>query len=316
MVWEPSSPSKYRDESQQKFIEGYKPLEVIGEGSFAKVKRCEKDGTFYAMKVLRKMRLSKKRDYVRGADGKMVIETAWDKVQSEIDLLRTLDNDNLVRLISILDFGQKTYLIFELCEGGCSMDWNADLKSYFIPGTRALYSEEVACRYVADVLSGLAYLHKERICHRDIKPQNLLIAKARCKISDFGVATRMDENSILTKPGTEGTHSFFPPEYCGSQEDASNIFDGEKVDVWCVGISMHAFLFGRIPFYKECLADLFDAIHVGEIPMIPDFDKITAECREVLFILLTRDAKSRRRAADMLHYPWFLARTASAAPSS
>jgi len=268
--------------------------------------KTPKDGTFYAMKVLRKMRLSKKRDYVRGPDGKMVIETAWDKVQSEISLLRTLNNDNIVRLLSILDFGQKTYLIFELCEGGSSMEWSSESKSYFIPNTRELYSEHDACRYVADILMGLAYLHLERICHRDIKPQNLLIAKGRCKISDFGVAVRMDENSILTKPGTDGTHSFFPPEYCGAQEDESSTFNGEKVDVWCVGISMHAFIFGKIPFCKECLADLFDALSAAVIPMIPEFDKVGAECRDVLFAMLTKDSVKRPTAVEVLRYPWFL----------
>jgi len=116
----------------------------------------------------------------------------------------------------------------------------------------------------------------------------------------------MDENSLLTKFGTDGTHSFFPPEYCGAHQPIDGVlrFNGEKVDVWCAGVSLHAFLFGYIPFYRECMADLFEAIEKGEFPRIPEFDDVSKECIEFLYILLRRDATARPTAQEALEHPW------------
>eukprot|EP00397_Hematodinium_sp_SG-2012_P020122 GEMP01020714.1.p1 GENE.GEMP01020714.1~~GEMP01020714.1.p1 ORF type:complete len:317 (+),score=66.28 GEMP01020714.1:68-1018(+) len=307
MVWEPSSPSKCHDESEQKFIGGYKTLETLGEGSFATVKRCEKDGQFYAMKILRKLRLKKRRDYVRGPEGKMVVETAWDKVQNEIKILKTLESPHVVQLKAILDFEHKVYLIFDIIEGGVSMDWCYDDKSYYVPNTRDLIPEPMARVYIRDVLRGLEYLHGKRVAHRDIKPQNIFVDKGHAKIGDLGTASLLDENDMIIKPGTDGTHCFFPPEYCSCEErdgGAPVQFTGVKVDVWCVGVCLHAFLFGKLPFYMDVLHELFEMINEAAVPELPEFDDVSEMCRTFQLMLLRKNPSERPDTKSLLEDPF------------
>jgi len=312
MVYEPSSPSKSQDESGQKFVDGFKILEVLGAGSFATVKKCEKDGVFYAMKVFRKLRLQQNKNYIQIA-GSMVVETAWDRCLGEIEILKQINCEQVANLIAILHFEHKLYVVFELAEDGMSMEWCPVEKSYFVPNTKLLISEDTARVYVRDVLLGLEYLHRNNIAHRDIKPQNLLVHRGHCKIVDFGVASRMDANGLMLKAGTEGTHHFYPPEYCGAEvaeisvsgnNMSMNNFHGARVDIWCLGVSLHAFLFGKIPFYSDSLADLFELIYHGEHPMIPEFDTVSDDCRKFLFLLLQKEPSKRPPALDLLKLPF------------
>lgn len=298
-----SAVSKVKHGDGTKTINGYRVRHELGSGSFGKVKLCEEEGTSlqFAMKVFKKSKLRRQRDFVGGSDGTgMKIRSSLDKVYNEAAVMRRVSHQNCIRLRAIfddVDRDGKLYFVIEYAARGCAMDWDNDRGSYYVPGTVDLISEAKARAYVFDVLSGLAYLHSERIAHRDVKPQNLLVTQDDViKICDFGVAIEMGEDHVVV--GTEGTYHFFSPEMCRSGYEGH---DGRSADVWAAGITTWAFLFGEVPFMTEDLMKLLEAIAEAryEIPA-----EISPEGRSFLQNALAPECVDRPLCPELLMSAW------------
>merc|ERR1712032_822679 len=150
----------------------------------------------------------------------------------------------------------RLYLVLEYAAHGATMEWDSNKCSYFASKSQPLIREATAKTYVLDALNGLSYLHSLFIAHRDIKPQNLLVnAHDRIKIGDFGVAIEMGEDCKVD--GTEGTYYFYAPEMCRS---GYNGHDGRLADIWALGVTLWAFFYGSVPFFKTDLYQLLESI--------------------------------------------------------
>ena len=147
----------------------------IGSGSYAQVfKGIHKvTGELYAVKVIAKEKL--------GND-----ERLYTNLESEILIMRDYIHVNVVRLFENMTSGRNIYLILEFCPGG-------DLTKY-IKKSHHL-SEGVSRNFMLQLIDGLTFLHTNRVIHRDIKPQNLLLTEqspnAIVKIADFGFAKHL-----------------------------------------------------------------------------------------------------------------------------
>lgn len=108
---------KFKDEEGFKHYNEYKVIGKYGEGSVGKVKGIvnTSTGKLFAMKVVNKLLLKMRKEYVRKAKGKMGIKTAFDAVEKEIKIIKTLDHENIVRLHEILtdEDNEKLYLILD-----------------------------------------------------------------------------------------------------------------------------------------------------------------------------------------------------------
>mmetsp|Transcript_56134 Transcript_56134/g.119516 ORF Transcript_56134/g.119516 Transcript_56134/m.119516 type:complete len:330 (+) Transcript_56134:347-1336(+) len=296
---------KVRHSEKSKSINGYLVGDLLGTGSYAKVKRCKKESTGeeFAIKVFRKGRLRRQRDFVGGSDGSgMKVVTALDKVFNEMEVMSSVSHPNLLKLFAVFDDPDKDgkmYAIIELAPGGCIMDWDQDRLSYFVPDTEDLLPEPVAGEYIADILEGLSYLHDHEIAHRDLKPQNVLIsAERRAKIGDFGVALRLEEGGMITT--TEGTYHFYSPEMCRPEYEGHN---AKAADVWAAGVTLWAFLFGSMPFYHDDLVHLMEAISVGQYTL-PTTSVVSAEARAFLDKMLMTDWTQRPSCQPLLQEAW------------
>ncbi|KAI0825211.1 kinase-like domain-containing protein [Trametes gibbosa] len=100
----------------------------------------------------------------------------------EISLMKELKHVNIVRLYDVIHTETKLVLIFEYCE--------RDLKKYMdVHGERGALDPITVRSFMYQLLKGTAFCHENRVLHRDLKPQNLLInRKGELKLGDFGLA--------------------------------------------------------------------------------------------------------------------------------
>lgn len=104
-------------------------------------------------------------------------------------------------------------------------------------------------------------VHAQGVIHRDIKPDNLLISEDEIlKVSDFGVSQIFEKPGEMRTAKSAGSPAFLPPELCGKHGDIS----GTAADIWSMGISLYCLKYGGIPFNKESMFDMYEAIKGGE----------------------------------------------------
>lgn len=273
----------------------------IGQGAYATVKLGEKStepGVFRALKEISKSALSKKL-WV----GSNKATSALDKVKQEIEIMKLLFHPNIPELIAVIDDSteDKMYLIMEFCELGPLLDidkGSATYKSHIFPLTQCGgLPFDVVRKALLDVLEALEYLHELGIAHRDIKPDNLLVSKdGTIKLADFGVSHLFGSGVEPILTGTEGTYAFFSPEMCTGEA-----FNAFEADLWAVGVSLFALVFGTVPWYDTSPPALFEKIRetVVEFPA-----KIDEDLEELLRSMLAKDLKKRPDIATIREHRW------------
>jgi calcium/calmodulin-dependent protein kinase kinase 2 len=115
---------------------------------------------------------------------------------------------------------------------------------------------------VADTLT----VHFQGVIHRDIKPDNLLLADDDVlKIVDFGVSEMFSKPEDMRVAKSAGSPAFLPPELCGKHGDVS----GKAADIWSMGVSLYCLKYGKIPFNRDGVLDMYEAIK-SEEPHMPE----------------------------------------------
>ena len=143
-----------------------------------------------------------------------------------------------------------------------------------------------AARYVELIAAAIHYAHERGILHRDLKPSNVLIdSNDQPRITDFGLAKRLDGESSLTLSGQVlGSPNFMPPEQAGGK--GGNV--GRPSDVYALGGILYYLLTARAPFHAESLEHIIaQVLHAEPVPprllnpSIPrDLETITLKCLE------------------------------------
>jgi eukaryotic-like serine/threonine-protein kinase len=159
-------------------------------------------------------------------------------------------------IVPIYDDGEcdgQPYFVMQLVEG-------QSLAEYLQEGP---LPPLVAARLLRKIVSAVAYAHAKGVIHRDLKPGNILLARCeslagestraeldQCepKITDFGLAKRLDVGTQLTATGQIlGTPSYMPPEQAAGRQQEVN----EAADVYSLGGILYAMLTGRPPFVSD-----------------------------------------------------------------
>lgn len=218
--------------------------QTLGEGEFGKVKLgWKRDGSIQvAIKLIRRESLGSN-------------PSRLPKIYREISILRDLSHPNIVRLHEMVETDRHIGIIMEYASGGELFD--------YILNNRYL-KDNSARRLFAQLVSGVGYLHKKGIVHRDLKLENLLLDRNRnIIVTDFGFANTFDpvdqlEEEIeynltnkeyvkrkrLDKPGPSGLRrgdlmqtSCGSPCYAAPELVVSDsLYTGRKVDVWSCGV--------------------------------------------------------------------------------
>lgn len=145
------------------------------------------------------------------------------------------------------------------------------------------------------LVQALYYLHSNRVIHRDMKPQNILVgAHGRVKLCDFGFARAMSSNTVVLT-SIKGTPLYMAPELVKEQP-----YD-LTVDLWSLGVILYELLVGQPPFFTNSIYSLIN--HIVKDPVEYPAN-ISPELRSFLQGLLRKDPKQRLSWPDLLRHPF------------
>jgi len=146
----------------------YTPVQVLGKGSFGKVLlvRRKPEHNFYAMKVLRKSRLTQARQI--------------ERTRTERRVLAAARHPFIMQLHAAFQSTEKLFLVLDYCEGG---------ELFFHLSRQRRFPEEATRFYASELALALEFLHSLHIVYRDLKPENVLLdAQGHVRLGDFGLA--------------------------------------------------------------------------------------------------------------------------------
>ena len=187
----------------------YTRTSKLGEGTYGVVYRA-KDQKGQEIYALKKIRLQ--------AEEEGIPSTAI----REISLLKELNHINIVKLYEVLHTSKKLTLVFEYVE----QDLKKVIDSTNGKGVEMKYVKS----FLYQLLKGVDYIHKKKVLHRDLKPQNLLINKDNIvKIGDFGLARGYGI------PVKNYTHEVVTLWYRPPDVLLGNKTYGTTVDMWSIG---------------------------------------------------------------------------------
>jgi len=210
---------EYQDESfaemEQKFESRYEIIEPnpLGEGTYGKVYKARKASTSQLV-AMKKMKLDSEEEGVPST------------AIREIALLKEISHENVVKLLDVFCSTTKLTLVFEFLE--------LDLKKYMKSVANQL-TPAIIKVLAFQLCKGIEFCHANRILHRDLKPQNLLIDQRggmRLKIADFGLAR------AYTVPVPKYTHEVVTVWYRAPEILLGSALYSVPVDLWSVGCVM------------------------------------------------------------------------------
>ena len=261
----------------------YKKLQLLGEGRFSTVYEAQNRIT----DIMRAMKIIKKEEHYSEEDEKEVI--------NEVNILKTMDHPNIVKLFEFYSNEKQYSIIMEYCKGG---KLNTEIRNY------APFDEKYSAYIMYQIFSAINYCHNMNIIHGDLKPENILIVNRNkknnypnIKIGDFGMSKMVEKDSLQNK--IVGTIYYVAPEVILKKYN-------EKCDIWSCGVIMYVLLSKKPPFggytEEEIISNILKGVYDIEKP---PFDKISKNALDLIQKLLNKDINKRISAQEALNHPWF-----------
>jgi WD40 repeat protein/Tfp pilus assembly protein PilF len=262
-------------------LPGYELLEGLGRGAM---------GIVYKARQVALNRLVAIKMILTGAHAS---EQEIHRFRSEAETIARLRHPHIVQIHEVGEIGDRLFCVLELAEGGTLAQHLAGVP--LPPREAASLIEKLA--------GAVQAAHDANIIHRDLKPQNVLLASrgresptgreagdesprlAVPKITDFGLAKRLDEKSGQTQSGAiMGTPSYMAPEQASGLTHAI----GPAADIYALGAILYECLTGRPPFRAANMLDTLEQVRSQEPvspsrlqPTVPrDLETICLKCLE------------------------------------
>ncbi|WVQ62972.1 uncharacterized protein L199_001121 [Kwoniella botswanensis] len=265
----------------------YVLLQTLGEGEFGKVKLgVHTDyGVEVAIKLIRR--------------GSLDDEVRASKVEREIDVLKTLKHPNIVRMFDVIDTEKYIGIVLEYAGGG-------ELFEHIL--ANRYLKEKDAQKLFAQLISGVDYLHRKHIVHRDLKLENLLLDKHRnIIITDFGFANRFDHAQDDLMATSCGSPCYAAPELVVSE----GLYVGSAVDIWSCGVILYAMLSGYLPYDDDPQnpdGDNINLLYKYIMNTKLNFpDHMSPLAKSLLQIMLVPLPEHRCTISQIMEHPWLAA---------
>ncbi|XP_073162992.1 myosin-IIIb [Lepidochelys kempii] len=263
-------------------------IETIGKGTYGKVYKVanKKDGSLAAVKIL---------DPISDVD---------EEIEAEYNILQFLPNHpNVVKFYGMFYkadqyVGGQLWLVLELCNGGSVTDL---VKGLLKRGQRL--DEAIISYILYGALLGLQHLHNNRIIHRDVKGNNILLtAEGGVKLVDFGVSAQLT-STRLRRNTSVGTPFWMAPEVIACEQQFDYSYDA-RCDVWSLGITAIELGDGDPPLF-----DMHPVKTLFKIPRNPPPTLLHPEkwCRGFNHFIsqcLIKDFEKRPSVTHLLEHPF------------
>jgi len=217
-------------------------------------------------------------------------------VEREILNHRTLQHPNVVSFREVYVTKTDLCIVMEFAEGG----------ELFKRVRSAKHLSEADARwYFQQIIVGLYHCHKQGVCHRDLKLENILLDapgdRPHVKIADFGYS----KNAVMQSApnSTVGTPAYIAPEVLLRTEYA-----GEPADVWSAGVTLYVMLCGRYPFedpqdpknFQKTLQRIINVQYT-----IPPSISLSPPCIDLMKKMLVADPEARITVPEIFKHPFY-----------
>ncbi|KAG9158044.1 hypothetical protein Leryth_000208 [Lithospermum erythrorhizon] len=251
----------------------------FGHTCYAKGKKGELKNQQVAVKIISK--------------AKMTTAISIEDVRREVKILKALSgHTNLVKFHDALEDDHNVYIVMELCEGGELLDR--------ILSRGGRYTEEDAKKIVFQILNVVSFCHLQGVVHRDLKPENFLFTTrdedAPMKVIDFGLSDFIRPDQRLND--IVGSAYYVAPEVLHRSYNV-------EADMWSIGVITYILLCGSRPFWARTESGIFRSVLRAD-PNLDDspWPSISAEAKDFVKRLLTKDHRKRMTAVQALTHPW------------
>ncbi|XP_032682822.1 serine/threonine-protein kinase SIK3-like isoform X2 [Odontomachus brunneus] len=274
-----SAPTSHNEVSQEfcvnKLIRvGYYELEkTIGKGNFAVVKMATHVVTKskVAIKIIDKTKLN---------------EENLAKIFREVHIMKRLRHPHIIRLYQVMETEKMIYLVTEYAPGG-------EIFDHLVRNGRM--PEPEARRIFHQIVLAVRYLHQQRVVHRDLKAENLLLdADNNIKLADFGFSNEYT-------PGVPLSTWCGSPPYAAPEIFEGKHYDGPRADVWSLGVVLYVLVCGALPFDGPTMQLLRSVVISGKF-RIPFF--MSADCEKLIRHMLVVEPERRLSISQILGHSW------------
>ena len=264
----------------------YEKLNSLGKGAYGEVikVRHKISKVLRAMKVIDKNKLS----------------LAEKSLINEINIVKSLDHPNIMKVYEFFKKDNYLYIICELLSGGELLE-KINENGYL--------NEDISAFIMKQIFSAVDFCHQKGILHRDLKPENILIESEEeakkefftIKIIDFGTSGKLKDNEDELFNVAVGTPLYMAPEILQNEK-----YD-VKCDMWSCGVIMYIMLSGKPPFIGENEDEIYESIRNGKYYFYNEkWDEISNDAKDLISHLLTHDIKKRYSAKQALNHPWII----------
>ncbi|XP_043797871.1 uncharacterized protein LOC122717668 isoform X3 [Apis laboriosa] len=206
---------------KRKLKQRFDIIKKLGQGTYGKVQLGinKETGQEVAIKTIKKCKIETEADLIR--------------IRREIQIMSSVQHPNIIHIYEVFENREKMVLVMEYAAGGELYDYLSE---------RKVLTEHEARRIFRQIATAVFYCHKHKICHRDLKLENILLDQVgNAKIADFGLSNVFDEQRLLNT-------------FCGSPLYASpeivkgTPYHGPEVDCWSLGVLLYTLVYGAMPF--------------------------------------------------------------------
>lgn len=275
-----SSKAPVFDENEDVNFDHFEILRAIGKGSFGKVCIVRKNDTkkMYAMKYMNKQKCVE-RNEVRN-------------VFKELQIMQGLEHPFLVNLWYSFQDEEDMFMVVDLLLGG-------DLRYHLQQNVH--FQEDTVKLFICELAMALDYLQSQRIIHRDMKPDNILLDEhGHVHITDFNIAAMLPKETRITT--VAGTKPYMAPEMFTSRKETGYSF---AVDWWSLGVTAYELLRGRRPYHIRSSTSSKEIVNMFETAIVTYPSAWSQEMVSLLKKLLEPNPDQRfSHLTDIQNFPY------------